>query len=184
MKLKRNIFFINLCAAGILNDLKLSVELVNRKSYLGYWLKTKISHVLKELHPLFVWSHLIECDRQIRTVNRCKKCTHFYVYSNSAISLIKDTTTLSYLQMVGNDICTIFSDVKKKFVNLNVYYKASDFIDHGLERVNFGSPFKDLLDKVFACFVEYNQIFVRIFFNQMKFSSDFKLLIIFAMFMM
>ena len=89
------------------------------------------------------------------------------------MSLIKDTTTLSYLQMVGNDICTIFSDVKKKFVNLNVYYKASDFINHGLERVNFRSPFKDLLDKLVACFGEYNQIFVRIFFNQMKFSSDF-----------
>ena len=75
--------------------------------------------------------------------------------------------------MIGSHICSIFSDVKTKFVHLNVYYKASDFINHGPECVNFGALFEDLVDKLFFCFVEYNQIFVRIFFNQMKLISDF-----------
>ena len=64
---------------------------------------------------------------------RCEKCTRFYVYSNSVMSLIKDTTTLNYFQMIDSDISHIFSDVKKIFVHLNVYYRASDFINHGPE---------------------------------------------------
>ena len=126
---------------------------------------------------MYVWCHLIECNKKIRTVDKCDKCTRFYVYSNTIMSLIRNTTALDYLQIdrvrLAFEICSIFSGIKSKHVDLYVYYKASDFINHDPECVNFGSIFKDLIGKPLACFVVYGQVFVQIFFNQMRFIYDF-----------
>ena len=144
--------FIEMCQNGIENDLRLSFDAIYKKGYLWQWLKRNC-----------IWSHLIECNRKIRTADKCVKCTRFYVYSNIIINLIESTMVLNYIQMRDSDISSVFSDIKNKPVDPNVYYKASDFINHGPECVNFGAVFKDLIDKPFACFVEYSQIFVRIF---------------------
>ena len=58
-------------------------------------------------------------------------------------------------------------------VYLNVFYKANDFIQHGPERVNFGESFKELADKPFAFYILYFEILIRIYFNNLKFASDF-----------
>ena len=163
--------FIEMCQNDIENDLRLSFDAINKKGYLWRWLRRKLFQILKELNPVCVCSHLIECSRKIRTVDKCVKCTGFYVYSNTIMNLIKSATALNYIQM--RDISSVFCNIKNKHIDLNVYYKASDFINHGPECVNFGAVFKDLIDKPFARFVEYSQIFVRIFLNQMKLISDF-----------
>ena len=51
---------------------------------------------------------------------------------------------------IGDDINDIFKDVKKSIVYSNIFYKASDFIEHGPERVDFGESFTELADKPFA----------------------------------
>ena len=75
--------------------------------------------------------------------------------------------------MLDKDIPRIYCNIQIRFVHLNVYYETNDFINHGPEHNNFGESFKDLIDKPFACFVHFNQIFVQVFLNQLKLVSDF-----------
>ena len=89
------------------------------------------------------------------------------------MALIKDTTMLRYWEVLDKDSSRIYSNKKTRFAHLNVYYKTSDFIKHGPENNNYGESFKDLIDKPFACFIHFNQIFVRVFLNQLKLVSNF-----------
>ena len=113
--------FIRKCQNGTENDLRLSFDMINIKGYLWRYLKQKLSQILKELHPVLVWSHLIECDRKIRTVGKCKNCTCFYVYSNSIMSLIKHSTALNYFEMTDTNISSIFSDITKKLCSIKCF---------------------------------------------------------------
>ena len=78
------------------------------------------------------------------------------------MTLLKNTTMLSNFLTNGEDINDIFKDVKKSIVYSNIFYKASDFIEHGPELVHFGKSFKELIDKPFALYVLNFEIFFRI----------------------
>ena len=91
------------------------------KNYLIVYLNKKMSECFQELNPVVVFLHLVHCDRRIRFVNKCKQCTRFYVYSSSAIKLIKESTMLPRCQPYDEDITDIYADVKKQFAYLNVY---------------------------------------------------------------
>ena len=176
-KSKQSYFsFIESCQKDIVRDLRLSFDVFNKKGYLWRYLKRKLSELLKKLHPLHVWSHLIECNRKIRTVHKCSECTRFYVCSNTIMRLINNTIAIDYLQLQEFEISDIFSGIKSRHVDLRVYYQISDFINRGPESANFGSIFKDLIDPPFACFILYAEVFVRTFFNQMRDISDFIIL--------
>ena len=73
----------------------------------------------------------------------------------------------------GEDMIDIFRDVKKSIVYLNIFYKANDFIEHGPERISFGKSFRELVDKAFALDILNFEILIRIYFNQLKYVSDF-----------
>ena len=62
---------------------------------------------------------------------------------------------------------------------IQTIFKASDFIEHGPERVNFGESFRELIDKPFALYALNFEIFFRIYFNQLKYVCDFIVFIYF-----
>ena len=85
--------------------------------------------------------------------------------------MLKESTMLARFLTYDKDINEIFLNVKKSLVYLNIYYKTSNCINHGLEYVNFGECFRKRVDKPFAFYVLYH--ICSNFFNQLKFVSDF-----------
>ena len=79
------------------------------------------------------------------------------------MKMLKESTMLARFLTYDKDIHEIFLNVKKSLVYLNIYYKTSNCINHGLEYVNFGECFRELVDKPFAFYVLYHEIFARIF---------------------
>ena len=74
--------------------------------------KQYLNELLKKNYFFF---HLTQCCRQIRSVNKCSKCTRFYVYSNSTMKLIKETCIVAKYFLSDESDTDIFSNVKKLF---------------------------------------------------------------------
>ena len=89
------------------------------------------------------------------------------------MKMLKESTMLARFLTYNKDINEIFLNIKQILVYLNIYYKTSNCINHGLEYVIFGECFRERVDKLFAFYVLYHEILARIFFNQLKFVSDF-----------
>ena len=150
------------CRLGIYSDLKKSFKMFKTKQYLCVCLEKKLLSCFDDLNPVCVLVHLINCDRKIRFVNKCKLCTRFYVYSKSTMTLLRSTTMISTYLTHDDNVNELFQDDEKTMAYLNIFCKANDFIQHWPERVNFGESFKELVDKPFASYILYFEILIRI----------------------
>ena len=165
---------MDVCRTNIFADIKQSFsKAFKSRSCLINCLEKKLVSAFEQFQPVLVFAHLVSCDRQIRYVNKCKLCTRFYVCSKSTMLLLKSTTTLSSYLTSDLNINDIFRAVKKQIVYANIFYKASDFIEHGPKRVNIGEVFRELIDKPFALYVLNFEVFFRIYFNHFKVVNDF-----------
>ena len=79
------------------------------------------------------------------------------------MKMVKESTMLARFLRYDKDINEIFLNVKKSLVYLNIYYTTSNFINHGLEYANFGECFRERVDKLFAFYLLYHEIFVQFF---------------------
>ena len=72
---------------------------------------------------------------------------------------------LSKFSTIGDEINDIYFDTKKAIAYPNIFYKANDFIQHGIECVSFGESFRELIGKPFAFYIFIFEIFFHISFN-------------------
>ena len=87
--------------------------------------------------------------------------------------LLKNTTVISKLNITHCDSKELFQNVNKTLGYPNIFYKASDFIKHCPEHVNFGECFVELIDKPFVFYILNFEIFLGVYFNSSKVVSDF-----------
>ena len=162
------------CRDNIIADIKRCfTKTLKSKSYLVKCLENKLKYCFDNFYPHSVFCRLVSCNRKIRAVGKCNLCTRFYVENKSMMILLRSTVTFSSFLTADFDINKIFSEVKKSIAYVNVFYKTSDFIHHGPERVKFGETFRELIDKRFALYVLYFEVFFRMYFNELKSETDF-----------
>ena len=85
------------------------------KQYLCVCLEKKLLSCFENLNPVCVLFHLINCDRKIRSVNKCKLCTRFYVYSKSTMTFLRSTIIISTYLTHGDNVNELFQEVKKRW---------------------------------------------------------------------
>ena len=162
------------CRDNIIADIKrYFTKTLKSKRYLVKCLENKLKYCFDNFYPRSVFCHLVSCNRKIRAVGKCNLCTRFDVENKSMMILLRSTVTFSSFLTADFDINKIFSEVKKSIAYVNVFYKTSDFIHHGPERVKFGETFRELIDKRFALYVLYFEVSFRMYFNELKSETDF-----------
>ena len=107
------------CRIGIFTDLKRSLKMFKSRQYLVTCLEIELLSSFELLHPVCAFSQLVNCNRKVRSVNKCGLCTRFYVYVKSTMTLFKSKTMLSNFLTAGDNINNIFQDVKRSIVYSN-----------------------------------------------------------------
>ena len=148
-------------------------NLFKPRQYLVNYLEVKMEKLVWDLQLFKIFCHIVHCKRRIRSDGKCKLCTTFFVDKKSEVILLKNCTDLTARNVTHNEVRALFETAKTSFVYPNIFYKTSDFIEHGPRCVNYSELFSDLIDKPFLLYVFYLEIFFRVFFNSLKSITDF-----------